>query len=307
MTIPTFSLTELRKGIDRELFCNCLESQGVFYLKIEDFIDAQHEPARATALDFFEHASETQRAALLSRNPKSRRGFSMLESESTAQITNNGLASDYSMSYSMGVSKNIFPTQEFEQTWTAYFHHLYLAAQDLAEVVLDACGVKAESGRKTVLDYDPLLRLRYYPEVPQDRVAEVEPLRMASHYDLSLITLIHQTPCPNRFTSLQYETEGGFVDLPVVSDTMLVFCGAVASILSHGRIKAPQHRVAAPDRNQRIGSSRTSSVFFLRPSDDFSFSVQEARKIGFDVSHPSETSTFKEWIEGNYVNIKTQE
>jgi deacetoxycephalosporin-C synthase/deacetoxycephalosporin-C hydroxylase len=135
-------------------------------------------------------------------------------------------------------------------------------------------------------------------------VAETEPLRMAPHYDLSIVTLLKQTPCPNGFVSLRVQRDGEFVEVPAVPGAMLVFCGAVASIVTQNRAISPRHHVAAPGADQRVGSERTSNVFFLRPSGDFEFSVPAARELGFDISLDGERATFEEWIGGNYVNIR---
>jgi deacetoxycephalosporin-C synthase len=302
--VPTFDLVELQNGLRQDEFRTCLTEKGVFYLKESGPSETDHKSARDVAVDFFEHGGEEEKKAVTSPIPTMRRGFTKLESESTARITNTGEYTDYSMSYSMGTSDNLFPTQEFETVWTRYFDQMYGAAQEVARQVLNSVGARPEGGMDSFVDCEPVLRLRYFPEVPEDRVAEEQPLRMAPHYDLSIVTLIHQTPCSNGFVSLQCEVGGTFVDLPAVPDTVLVFCGAVATLVADGKVKAPEHHVAAPAQDQRVGSSRTSSVFFLRPNPDFTFSVPRARECGFDVSLPGDTATFNEWIGGNYINIR---
>jgi deacetoxycephalosporin-C synthase/deacetoxycephalosporin-C hydroxylase len=89
-----------------------------------------------------------------------RRGYSALEAESTAQVTNTGEYTDYSMSFSMGISGNLFPSPEFETVWTAYFDRLYTAARETARVVLNSTGTYDGGDMETLLDCDPVLRLR---------------------------------------------------------------------------------------------------------------------------------------------------
>ncbi|GAB2793087.1 2OG-Fe(II) oxygenase family protein [Amycolatopsis magusensis] len=303
-TVPTFDLAELREGLHQEEFRHCLREKGVFYLKGTGLAEADHASAREIAVDFFDHGTEAEKKAVMTPIPTIRRGYAGLESESTAQITNTGKYTDYSMSYSMGTADNLFPSAEFEKAWEDYFARMYRASQDVARQVLTSVGAEPEVGMDAFLDCEPLLRLRYFPEVPEDRVAEEQPLRMAPHYDLSIVTLIHQTPCANGFVSLQVEVDGSYVDIPAQPGAVLVFCGAVATLVADGAIKAPKHHVAAPGADKRVGSSRTSSVFFLRPNGDFRFSVPRARECGFDVSIPAETATFDDWIGGNYINIR---
>ncbi|MFI1864717.1 2OG-Fe(II) oxygenase family protein [Streptomyces jumonjinensis] len=303
-TVPTFSLAELQEGLHQEEFRSCLAETGLFYLTDSGLSDADQKSAKDVAIDFFEHGTEEEKRAATSTIPTIRRGFTGLESESTAQITNAGTYSDYSMCYSMGLADNVFPPGDFERVWTHYFGRMYDVTQEVARQVLKTTGTEPVGGVESFVDCEPLLRFRYFPEVPEDRSAEEQPLRMAPHYDLSMVTVIQQTPCPNGFVSLQAEIGGAFVDLPAKPDAVLVFCGAIATLVTGGQVKAPRHHVAAPNRDQIAGSGRTSSVFFLRPDSDFSFSVPLARECGFDISLDGETATFKDWIEGNYVNIR---
>ncbi|QXE34712.1 cephalosporin hydroxylase [Streptomyces sp. GMY02] len=302
-TVPIFSLTELRKGADQEKFRTCVTEMGVFYLTDYGVREEDHQLAADTAMDFFEHGTPEEKEAVTTKIPTMRRGYSALEAESTAQVTNTGTYTDYSMSYSMGVSGNLFPTQRFEKVWTDHFDNLYTAAREAARVVLNATGTYDAGDMDTLLDCDPVLRLRYFPEVPEHRAAEREPRRMAPHYDLSIITLIHQTPCANGFVSLQAEIGGTMVSLPAVRDAVIVLCGAIAPLATQGAVPAPQHHVRAPGAGMREGSDRMSSVFFLRPSTDFAFSVPKARTYGLDVSLDAETATFGEWIGTNYITM----
>jgi len=302
-TVPLFSLAELQKGADQERFRTCVTELGVFYLTEYGASDKDQQIATDTAMDFFEHGTPEEKQAVTTKVPTIRRGYSALEAESTAQVTNTGQYTDYSMSFSMGISDNLFPSHEFETVWTDYFDRLHAASRETARVVLNSTGTYDGGDMDTLLDCDPVLRLRYFPEVPEHRVAEREPRRMAPHYDLSIVTLIHQTPCANGFVSLHAEIGGEMVGLPAVPDAVIGLCGAIAPLVTQGAVPAPRHHVAAPDATMRVGSGRTSSVFFLRPTNDFTFSVPKAREYGLDVSLTTDTATFADWIGTNYVTM----
>ncbi len=305
-TISVFNLGELRKGLHQTEFRRCLTETGVLYLRDYGMSEDQHQLARETIMRFFEQSSEDEKKSVINTVPNIRRGYSQLESESTAKVTNAGEYTDYSINYSMGISGNLFPSREFEEAMTPHFQSFYRVAQRAGKQVLNTIGAVCDESIDSFLECDPVWRFRYFPEVPEHRSAEHQPLRMAPHYDLSIITLIHQTPCPNGFVSLQCEINGTYVDMPPVPDSLVVFCGAVLALVSNGQTKAPKHRVLAPSSSQRVGSNRTSSVFFLRPKSSFTFSVPLAKACGFDVSLAGETATFQEWIGGNYVNLHTR-
>lgn len=303
--IPDFSLSELSKQVAGDKLGKCVRDMGFFYVTGCGVSEEDHRLARSAAMDFFMSSTPEERQTLTTTNRTIRRGYSELESESTAVVTNTGDYSDYSMCFSMGMQHNLFPSPEFEEIWTRYFTGLYAVARETARAVVNSTGSYDGGDIVELLNCDPVLRLRYFPEVPDHRVAELVPLRMAPHYDLSIITLIHQTPCVNGFVSLHAEIRGEYVELPVVPNTMLAICGAVATVVTQGAIPAPKHCVAAPPAHMRTGSGRTSSVFFLRPRPTFTFSVPQARKYGLDISLPSDIATFADWIGGNYVAMKT--
>ena len=303
LKVPIFSLLDLRNGLQQDEFRRCLTDVGVFYITDYGVSDAAHDFVQKAVMDFFEHGSEEEKAAVSSKVPAVRRGYLKLEAESTAKVTNAGEYSDYAIAYSMGVKDNLFPSQELESVLTPYFQCYYRAAQGIAREVLTTMGIDFAGHMDSFLDCDPVFRFRYYPDVPEHRCAEYQPLRVAAHYDLSIVTMIQQTPCPNGFVSLQCEVDGKYVDLPYIPGACVVQCGAVLAIVSGGKTKAPKHQVAAPPCRQQAGSSRSANIFFLRPKPEFTFSVPVARACGLDVSLTGETATFKEWVGGNYANM----
>ena len=304
--IPTFSLAELQQGLHHEELRTCVTEMGLFYLTDYGVSEEDHRVARDATMHVFKHATPEEKQALTTKISNIRRGFSGLEAESTALVTNTGEYSDYSMCFSMGTSDNLFPSPQFEQVWTNYFDRLYRVAQDTARVILNSTGTYDGRDMDELLDADPMLRLRYFPEVPEHRVAEQVPLRMAPHYDLSIVTLIHQTPCANGFVSLQAMIGDETVDLPAMPEALVVLCGAVTTLVTQGAVPAPKHQVAAPPAHMQVGSGRTSSVFFLRPRSTFTFSVPDAHKYGLNVSVTGETATFGDWIGTNYQELHTR-
>jgi len=235
--VPIFTLQEIQTNSRRDEFQSCLEEHGIFYLRDYGMVEQDHEEIKSTSLAFFEDGSKEEKLSVIKEIPGIRRGYSKLEAESTAKVTDTGDYSDYSMCYSMGISDNLFPSKPFEKVWTTYFDKMFATAQAVSKCVLKAAGIGySEDEFDEFLECEPVFRFRYFPEVPEARCAELEPLRMAPHYDLSIITLIHQTPCKNGFVSLQYDIGGSYVDLPYVPDTLLVMCGSVSTILSNGKV-----------------------------------------------------------------------
>jgi len=302
-TVLTFSLEEINRGERLQELRRCVTETGVFYLQVDQAVIDAYDRAGEAAMDFFMRTDEDTKQAFVNASPSMRRGFSPLGSESTARSTSTGDYSDYAMVYSMGISGNLFPSAEFERLWQRYFDVHYKISQQTAKAVLTSMDVHQSTDLDALLDCEPVLRYRYYPDIPEDRCAELQPNRMAPHYDLSIVSVIVQTPSPNGFVSLQVEVDGEFVELPSRPGCAVVFCGSVAPLLSDGKIKAPMHKVVSPSIAQREGSYRTSSVLFLRPKREFSFSVPLAKSLGMGTDLVGERATFGEWCSDSYMEM----
>lgn len=302
-TVPTFALDTIKRGERLDELRRCVTEQGAFYLEVDDALVQAHERAGNSAMNFFMTADDEAKQAVINPSPNMRRGFSPLGSESTARCTNTGDYSDYAMVYSMGISENIFPSADFERIWNEYFNLYYRTSQETAKATLRSMDVHLEADLDRLVDCEPLMRYRYYPDVPENRCAEQQPNRMAPHYDLSIVSLVLQTPSPNGFVSLQVEIDGQFVGLPPLPGCIVVFCGSVAPLLSGGKMKAPRHKVVSPDMAQRAGSHRTSSVLFLRPRSEFTFSVALAKSLGMGTDLVGEVATFGQWCGDNYMEM----
>lgn len=287
---PKFSKAEFKE---------CIAELGAFYLKDHNIQRDSHADLVDVTTEFFAWDDELK-SKYTHKNPESRRGFSCLEDESTAVVTNTGNYTDLSMCFSMGHENNVFPSQKFEDVYDRYFNYAYELGLEVSKQILNT----AEVSKDTKVDYDPLFRFRLFPEVTKDRCAENEPLRMAPHYDISMVTIIQQTPCQNGFVSLQCESSNGLIEVPHKQDCVVVLCGAVATIVTNGKVKAPKHSVKSPGKDHMVGSERTSSVMFLRPTNEFEFSVSQAKANGIDVVLEQENATFGEWMSVNYVNMR---
>jgi isopenicillin-N synthase len=94
-------------------------------------------------------------------------------------------------------------------------------------------------------------RLEHYPAVKT--ASDGERLSFEDHLDVSIITVLFQTPIPN----LQVESADGWLDLPVSADDFLINAGTFLEHLTNGYYRAPNHRV------KFINSARLSLPFFV--------------------------------------------
>jgi deacetoxycephalosporin-C synthase/deacetoxycephalosporin-C hydroxylase len=202
MSISTFSLRELEaavsnKGTKDSLiqdYMQCVTSKGIFFLSDCGLDDEVHRAAREVVMDFFLNGSDDDKQRM---KVPSRRGFIGLGLESLAKVTHSGQYPDFSVSYLMGAHDNVFPSPVFESIWTQYYAAVSATGSRLINLTLKVFSLAP------VGEYDSHLRFRYYPDLPKERAAEFQPLRIAAHHDASWFTLIHQTACPNGFISNQ--------------------------------------------------------------------------------------------------------
>jgi len=276
----------------------CVANQGFFYITDYGVSEEEHaQPAKAV-MNFFDNASAEEKYNVICKQKAVRRGFTELECEHSTKSVVDGPSTDYVMKYSMGGYGNLFPNEVFESTWTKYYKTMEPIADEIAWLML-----KAVDPTRAIIPVEHLFRFLYYPDVPPHRAYENEPLRIAAHYDVSIITMIHQTPCPNGFISLQCDIDGKFVDTPTITGSMLIQCGAIMALLTNGKAKVPRHQVLAPPLARMVGSNRTSSVFFVRPLPNFPVDLALARRCGMAPSVVGDKSTFGEWVGAVYTEI----
>ena len=197
--LQPFQLSELLSMDVPERFRRQVVDYGFFYLQVHGIADSLHEGAKGAAMSLFIDGSIETKQLLKPARKDVRRGYSDLEAESTAFVTNSGSFSDYSMCFSMGSNENVFPSKAFETAWTSYYAALKVLSEHVARAVMAGAAGLRDDAVDALFPCEPLLRLRYFPEVPDHRTADRIPMRMASHYDLSIVTLVQQTPVRKRF------------------------------------------------------------------------------------------------------------
>lgn len=101
------------------------------------------------------------------------------------------------------------------------------------------------------------LRLIRYPYLENYPPVQIAPdgalLSFGDHLDVSLITILFQTPTPN----LQVELAGKWYDVPTSADNFLINCGTYMSHITNNYFHAPNHRV------KYVNAERLSIPFFV--------------------------------------------
>lgn len=104
-----------------------------------------------------------------------------------------------------------------------------------------------------------LIRYPYLEDYPPVKVGpDGTKLSFEDHKDVSIITVLFQTPIPN----LQVETPTGWLDVPVSGDDFLINCGTYLEHLANGYFPAPVHRVTF------VNADRLSLPFFAHAGHD---------------------------------------
>jgi isopenicillin N synthase-like dioxygenase len=268
---------------------------GFLYVKNHGITDEEIESIANATRRFFGRPEEYKAAFDRHREV---RGYTGYRFESTARFFGTSRGKDLCMKYTMGpelspeevrqrttseedvasnaYSPNVFPDDPgFRDAWVRYYDGIHRASIDLLEALGDALDLEPESRNvwNEMLVEKSCGELRYlqYPDVPRSACADVPGNagdRMAAHFDLDVITLLHQTPCDNGFVSLEAKIDAdsaAFVKIPAIHGTFVVNLGEVLRLLTGGRVKATVHRVARPPQSHHRGSARDVLVFFQAP------------------------------------------
>jgi isopenicillin-N synthase len=157
---------------------------------------------------------------------------------------------------------NIWPDETAHRGWRDFFEAYYWSVFRLSSVLLRGFALalgKEESFFDpyfTAADTLSAVSLIHYPCLenypPLKTGLDGTKLSFEQHRDVSLITVLYQTPVPN----LQVETAAGYSDIPTSSDCFLVNCGTYMAYLTNNYYSAPVHRVAF------VNAERLSIPFF---------------------------------------------
>lgn len=157
---------------------------------------------------------------------------------------------------------NVWPEESQHPGWRAYCEDYYWGVFRVTAALLR--GFAIALGKEEHF-FDPyftpndtlsavsLIRYPYLENYPPVKTgADGTQLSFEAHEDVSLITVLYQTPIPN----LQAETSAGYSDLPTSADCLLVNCGTYMAHITNNHFRAPIHRV------KFVNAERLSIPFF---------------------------------------------
>ena len=161
---------------------------------------------------------------------------------------------------------NVWPEETAYPGWQAFYEGFYWEIFEVSSLLLRGFALAlgkperffaSEFRPADTLSAVSLIRYPYLDNYPPVKTAEDgTKLSFEHHKDVSLITVLYQTPVPN----LQALTRSGYMDVPTSGDAFLVNCGTFMSYVTRDYYPAPSHRVAF------VNAERLSIPFFVHLS-----------------------------------------
>lgn len=157
---------------------------------------------------------------------------------------------------------NIWPDKmrhpDLQDFYEAYYWSVFRLSSVLLRGFAIALGQNEDFFKPYFTEADTLsavslIRYPYLDNYPPVKIAaDGTKLSFEKHQDVSLITVLYQTPVPN----LQVATATGYCDIPTSGDYFLVNCGSYMAHITNNYYPAPIHRV------KFINAERLSIPFF---------------------------------------------
>jgi isopenicillin-N synthase len=274
--VPTIDISPLygdvvdaKRRVAREISAACRGS-GFFYA-------ANHGidlcALQEVTTDFHRSMTEAEKWSLAIHaynpdNPRSRNGYYMAVKGKKANESFCYLNPSFTPQHPMIVAKmpmhevNIWPDEASHPGLRGFYETYYWSVFRLSSMLLRGFALalgKDEQffepcfSRADTLSAVSLIRYPYLEDYPPVKTgADGTKLSFERHKDVSLITLVYQTPVPN----LQVETATGYRDVPTSGDCYVVNCGTYMAHITNDYFPAPMHRVAF------INAERLSIPFF---------------------------------------------
>ncbi|KAI4736842.1 iron/ascorbate family oxidoreductase [Aureobasidium sp. EXF-12298] len=122
-----------------------------------------------------------------------------------------------------------------------------------------------------------IMRLLYYPSVPDTLAPDEDDIRAGAHSDYGTLTLLFQLPgqpgleikTPSgEWESVPVDPHGTLLSDPSKPLPILVNIGDLLAYWTNGLLKSTVHRVIFPKDARRGGEDRYSMAYFCHPLDD---------------------------------------
>jgi isopenicillin N synthase-like dioxygenase len=164
----------------------------------------------------------------------------------------------------------------FAPALTAYYRAMEGVAAVLVRLLEAALGLPAGHFAGRMRRHTSILTVNHYPPLPpasssNNRRDELD-VRVAAHTDVSMFTVVAQTPAPGGRGGLQmyHAATDTYRTVPHVPGALVVNIGDCLRDWSGGRLASTRHRVAlAPTGDGESGAaSRYSLAYFVSPDHD---------------------------------------
>jgi isopenicillin-N synthase len=163
---------------------------------------------------------------------------------------------------------NVWPDAVNRLEYRSFYEQYYRAVFNFSAVLLRGFALALGREEKFFSDHFKaddtlsavsLIRYPYLADYPPVKIgSDGTKLSFEHHQDVSLITVLYQTPVPN----LQVLTKAGYEDIRPSADCFLVNCGTYMAHVTNNYYPAPVHRV------KFINAERLSIPFFVNLSYD---------------------------------------
>lgn len=253
--IPVVSLPDWNAPAKRTAFVetvgSALADYGFFSVENHGVPGALTTRAYEVAREFF-HQSRDVKARYNDPARKGQRGYTGFGTEhakdSSApdlkefwQVGRPDVPDDHPVHREFG--PNIWPAElpAFGPTLVELYRHLDRIGGILLEAAAEYLGEPAEKFRAMTRDSDTIVRVLYYPPVPND----VPPgaVRSAAHEDINLITLLSAATAEG----LQLlKRDGTWMPVHTGLDSIVVDAGDMLQNVTNGLFKSTTHRVVNP-------------------------------------------------------------
>jgi isopenicillin-N synthase len=207
-------------------------------------------------------------------NPRSRNGYYMAIKAKKANESFCYLNPSFTDGHPMIAAKmpmhevNIWPDEVSHPGLKAFYEDYFWNVFQLSSALLRGFALALGKDERffepyftagDTLSAVSLIRYPYLEDYPPVKTgADGTKLSFERHLDVSVITVLYQTPIPN----LQVETAAGYRDIPTSDDCYLVNCGTYMAHITNNYFPAPAHRVAF------INAERLSIPFFAHFGSD---------------------------------------
>lgn len=287
---------------------------GFIYIINHGILDVDTETSIEVAKSFF--GLSTYEKNLYQSKDSAKRGYSNYESDNFACLAGDIKPNDLVEKFRVGpihipstnlreAKKYFFPNdlpKLFYPATPIYYCKLCSVTWKLLSILEISLGLPEGFFTNKMRKHTSIMTMNHYPHLSEDMAIQPGQLRIAEHTDVSMLTIVTQSPTFDGGGLEILLPSGEWHPVQYLPGSLIINIGDCLMEWTRGKLKSTKHRVSLPKLQKiPLDNSRFSIAFFVSPDFNAPLSWPSSEKDSLDrsldnvIEKSSSSITYSQW------------